>query len=204
MKRLVVVLFGVLLSTALTAFPGSAFAKDNSINVGGVGMVGPDLSASVFLVEYERLMGNGISMFGRLGSLDYDFDDGWYKEEGDGPGFDIGMRKYMGGDRMKGFYIGMTIGLWWTEWTYTDTDYAPSSQYYSGEGESTAVKVDFEVGGRFPLGESSVSLIPSFHIGNFFSIDDTCTSTSVPGADCGAESEVGFYGVFGLALGIGF
>ncbi len=205
MKRIMVLVFGALFVLAVTALPAPASAaQDNSINIGGVGLAGPDLSASAFLVEYERHLGSGMSVFGRVGVLDYSFDDGWYKEDGDGPGFDIGIRKYMGSGTMKGFYLGGTVGIWTTSWTFTDADYSTFSPYYSGKGDTTALKVDLEIGGRFPLGSSPVSLMPSFHLGNFFNVDSTCTSTSVPGADCGNEGEVGFYGLLGLSVGIAF
>ncbi|OGW37920.1 MAG: hypothetical protein A2X58_01170 [Nitrospirae bacterium GWC2_56_14] len=205
MKNIIVLVCGVLFALVVMALPGSVWAEqDNSINIGGLGLVGPDLSASAFIVEYERHMGSGMSVFGRVGVLDYSFDDGWYKEDGDGPGFDIGIRKYMGSNGMKGFYLGGTVGIWTTEWTFTDNDYGTGSIYYRGKGDTTSLKVDIEVGGRFPLGSSPVSLMPSLHVGNFFNIDSTCTSTSVPGADCGNESEVGFYGLLGLSMGIAF
>jgi len=205
MKNIIALVCGVLFALVVMALPGPvSAAQDNAINIGGLGLVGPDLSASAFIVEYERHLGSGMSVFGRVGVLDYSFDDGWYKEDGDGPGFDIGIRKYMGSNRMEGFYLGGTVGIWTTSWTYTDTDYSTFSQYYSGKGDTTSLKVDLEVGGRFPLGSSPVSLMPSFHLGNFFSIDNTCTSTVVAGADCGNESEVGFYGLLGLSVGIAF
>lgn len=205
MKKIVVVAVGVLLCLAGVAAP--ALAEDQSINFGGMGLFGPDVSASVFYAEYERMLNDNHSMFIRLGSLDYDYDDGWYEEEGDGPGVDFGIRRYASGDGMKGFFIGGTVGIWTTDWSYIDRDYPSSGNpYYSGEGSSTALKIDFEVGGRIPMGSSNVSFIPSFHIGSFISIDDECSST-VPGfigQDCGNESEVGFYGLLGLALGVAF
>ncbi len=202
MKKIVAVAVGVLFCLAGAAAP--ALAQDQSINFGGMGLFGPDVSASVFYAEYERMLNDNHSMFIRLGSLDYDYDDGWYEEEGDGPGVDFGIRRYASGDGMKGFFIGGTVGIWTTDWSYIDRDYAPASQYYSGEGSSTALKIDFEIGGRIPMGSGNVSFIPSFHIGSFIGIDDECNSTSVPGADCGNESEVGFYGLLGLALGVAF
>jgi hypothetical protein len=205
MKRISALVCSALFVLVVMALPGPAFAAlDNSINIGAVGVIGPDLSASAFLMEYERHLGGGMSVFGRVGVLDYSFDDGWYKEDGNGPGFDVGIRKYMGGRGMKGFYLGGTLGIWKTDWTFTDTNYGSGSIYYSGKGDSTSLKVDLEVGGRFPLGSSPVALMPSFHVGHYFNIDSTCTSTSVPGADCGNEGKVGFYGVFGLSMGIAF
>lgn len=204
MKKIVVVAVGVLLCLAGVAAPGAALAEDNSINFGGMGIVAPDASGSVFYGEYERLMNKNLSLFVRLGSLDYSYDDGEYTEDGDGPGIDVGVRRYSSGDGMKGFYFGGAVGIWTTDWTYTDTYYVTTSPYYSGKGDSTALKVDFEIGGRIPMGSSNWSFIPSFHIGSFIGVDDECNSTSVPGADCGVESEVGIYSLLGLGFGVEF
>lgn len=206
MKKIVALVCSILLALVVMALPCPVTAMDdNSINIGGLGMVGPDLSASVFLLEYEHHMGSGMSVFGRVGAFDYSYDDGWYREDGDGPGVDVGIRKYLGTNEMRGFYIGGTVGIWTTSWTFTDRNYSTFSKYYSGKGETTSFKIDFEVGGRLPLGSSPVSIIPSFHIGHFANIGSgSCTSTSVPGASCDNESDVGFYGVVGLSMGIAF
>ncbi|HAK59412.1 MAG TPA: hypothetical protein DCO77_03375 [Nitrospiraceae bacterium] len=200
MKKIVVVAVGVLFCLAGVSTP--ALAEDQSINFGGMGLVAPDLSASVFYAEYERMLNDNHSLFFRLGSLDYDYDDGEYKEDGDGPGVDFGIRRYFSGDGMKGFFIGGTVGIWTTDWTFSEPTAPLVDQ--AGEGSSTAAKIDFEVGGRIPMGSGNVWFIPSFHIGTFVSLDDECNSTSLPGASCTVESEVGFYGLLGLALGVAF
>ena len=77
---------------------------------------------------------------------------------------------------------------------------------FSGEGESTAANVDLELGGRFGLGASGVSITPGLHLGTFLSLSDECTSTSVAGADCSdeIESELGVYVLLGVTLGFSF
>lgn len=178
-----------------------AKSKNNSFNIGVTGLVGPDLWASVVYGEYERLLSNRFSMFGRVGQLNYEYDDGTYIEEGNGPGIDIGVRLYPRGEGMKGFFIGGTVGYWKTDWEWTDD--AGTTYETKGEGSSNAVKVDFEIGGRINLGSETISLIPSAHIGNFFGISSDCKITKGSGT-CSDESELGFYGIIGLALGIAF
>jgi hypothetical protein len=205
MNRIVPLFCSLLFILSIAAFPGSAGAASrNSINLGGLGLVGPDLTAYALQVEYERLLGNGVSLFGRTGFLNYSYDDDIYEEDGDGPGLDIGVRKYFGRDEMKGFYIGGSLGIWKVDWTFTDHSYSTSSPWFSGKGDSTALKLDLEIGGRIPLGSSPLAIRPSFHVGHYFDLDESCSSTSVPGADCGADSELGFYAVLGLAVGISF
>ena len=186
---------------------GTSYAEaKNSINIGAGGMVGPDTSASAFTVEYERLLGSRVAIFGRGGSVRYTYDDGYYVEEGDPKGFDIGVRAYpMGSGGLKGFFVGGAIGFWSSEWTFTDDK--GYSYETRGKGDSKAVRADIEVGGRFNLGSESISLMPAFHIGHFFSTSESCSYTypsARVGTNCGKESEVGLYGFFALSLGIAF
>jgi len=206
MKTFLAVLLVMLVAVCLVT-PGTSFAgAKNSINLGAGGMVGPDTTASAFFIEYERLLGSRVAVFARGGSVSYTYDDGWYVEDGDPKGFDIGVRAYpMGGGAMKGFYVGGAIGSWKTEWTFTDDK---GMSYESrGKGDSSSIRADIEVGGRFNLGTETVSLMPAFHIGHFFGSDDTCTYTypaSLHGRSCGKESEVGIYGFFSLSVGVAF
>src|SRR5574341_847435 len=100
MKKMSIVLFGLLVCMTVTPFVGTASAKtassaENSVNAGFAALPGLfDTEATVFFVEYERKLGDKISILGRFGVLDYEFDDGSYTEDGDGPGFDVGVRFY--------------------------------------------------------------------------------------------------------------
>ena len=176
MKKLSAAVF-VMIVTAIMVFPTTGFADaKNSINLGAGGMVGPDTSAAAFFGEYERLLGSRVAIFGRVGSVSYTYDDGYYIEDGDPKGFDIGVRAYpMGSGGMKGFYVGGAIGFWKTEWTFTDDK--GYSYETRGKGNSSAIRADIEVGGRFNLGTETVSLIPAFHIGHFFGTSESCSYT---------------------------
>lgn len=182
-----------------TGFTG----PQNSINLGAGGMVGPNTTASAFFIEYERLLGSRIAVFGRGGSVSYTYDDGTYVEDGDPKGFDIGVRAYpMGRGGMKGFYVGGALGYWKTDWTFTDDKgYTYEKR---GKGDSSSVRADIEVGGRFNLGTETVSIMPAFHIGHFFSSSNSCTYTYGASGTCNKDSEVGLYGFFALSVGIAF
>lgn len=210
MKKMSIVLFGLLVCMTVTPFVGTASAKtassaENSVNAGFAALPGLfDTEATVFFVEYERKLGDKISILGRFGVLDYEFDDGSYTEDGDGPGFDVGVRFYPMAGAMEKLYIGGSLGLWTTDWTYVDSSYFPFTTYYAGSGESTALKIEFEVGYRFPIANSPVAVIPAFRTGSYISVDDSCNSTFSPGFDCGNESEAGAYGVLGVSVGFQF
>lgn len=191
----------LMFCVGIGAVSDSAFAQaDNSINVRGVGLLGADIAASVGFLEYERVLKDNLAVFGRIGQLSYEYDDDVYVEEGDGPGFEAGIRFYPSGEGMKGFYLGGSLGYWDTEWDWIDDQGEPYET--RGSGSSTAINATFELGGRFNLGSESVSLIPSAHIGNFFSVEDECVVTQGPATACDSgETELGLYAVVGLALG---
>jgi hypothetical protein len=202
-----------MLSIVLMFFAGTASAAavkggeaENSVNAGFAALPGLfDTEAAVFYVEFERKMSNKLTIFGRFGMLDYDFDDGTYKESGDGPGFDAGVRFYPLSGAMKDLYIGGAAGLWWTDWTYTDYSYLVipgGNRWIMGSGDSTALKVEFEVGYRFIIPNTPVAITPNFRSGTFISLDDSCTT--VAGLPCSTESEIGVYAVFGVSAGFQF
>ena len=193
-------IFLLIFSAGVIAIPQNSFAEtENAVNIGAKGLVGPDISASVVFVEYERLTSNKISLVGRIGQLDYEYDDGVYIEEGDGPGVEVGLRFYPAGNGMKGFYLGANGGFWFTDWTWRDD--VGKSYETKGSGSSTAFDINFELGGR--LGSEKFVIIPTFNIGNFLSISDECSRTG-SSASCDKGTELGFYAIIGLALGIGF
>ncbi len=199
---LVCVVAAVCMLMPVNAFAGA----QNSINLGAGGMVGPDTTASAFFVEYERLLGGRMALFVRGGQVKYTFDDGTYVEDGEPKGFDIGVRAYpMGGGGMRGFFVGGGIGSWKTDWTFTD-DKGRTFET-RGKGDSTAVRADIEVGGRFNLGTETVSLMPAFHIGHFFSSSGSCKYTypaNRAGQNCSQDSEIGLYGFLSVTVGIAF
>lgn len=203
MRTVLIVTISVLVCCIGMAMPGISFGEArNSINIGGAVGAAPSATASAFLGEYERSLNNKLSVLGRVGSYTYSFDDGTYVENNDGSGVDFGVRIYpMGG--MKGLYFGGAFGFWSSDWTFTD-DKGKSYQT-QGKGSSDAVRLDLEIGGRFPLGRGPVSLMPSFHLGNFFSTDSSCTYTSGPYVgSCTKDSNFGVYSYLGLSVGIAF
>lgn len=192
----------VVLCFSMMFFAGSASAAEQSVNGGFAMLPGLfDTEATVFFVEYERVMGDKLTIFGRVGALDYEFNDGWYAEEGDGPGFDVGLRYYLTDKVLSALYIGGSLGLWTTDWTYADSSWA-GTQWFMGKGDSTAVKIEFEVGYRFQIPNTPVSVIPTFRTGTYLSIDDSCTTLN--GWPCANESEIGIYGVAGVSAGFAF
>jgi hypothetical protein len=91
MKKEIMQTGGLCLAALFMLFPGTAAAAgNNAVNLGGAAAVGPDTSATLVFIEYERMLNDGLAILGRIGNLDYEYDDGDYLEEGDGPGFEVG------------------------------------------------------------------------------------------------------------------
>jgi hypothetical protein len=110
---------GVVVAASLLAVSGGALAQGvkNSINVSFAYLPRfGDVGASVAMLEYERLVSQRISVFGRGPSLKYKFDDDNYVEDGDGTGFGVGMRFYPQRG-LKGFYIGAVVSAFDSDWT---------------------------------------------------------------------------------------
>jgi hypothetical protein len=188
MKQLFFITMFLLVFSVSTAL--GATQHPNAINIGGKGLLAPDLTATDFSVEYERLLGRNFAIVGRLSYLDYEYDDGDYIEEGSGPGLEIGARLYPGSNGFNGFFFGAFLGLWDIDWDWID-DVGQSYQS-RGNGSSTSISLALEAGGRIPLGTDRLHLIPSVTIGHYFSLssDD--------------DHELGFFGVLGLGLGFTF
>jgi hypothetical protein len=202
-KRFTAVLATLLTGVAIFAFCGPVSAQPkNSINLLAAGMPVPDLSASVFGIEYERLLTERMSIMGRLGKLDYKYDDGEYVEDGDGSILDIGVRFYPGGRGMRGFFLGGNIGFESTDWTYIDDQ--GRSYESAGEGTTDSFKIEFEIGSRIALGSDNITLVPAARIGSLIGQDTECRQTRPTQRNCSEESELGFYVLLGLSLGIAF
>jgi len=206
MKRpLALVLFVVVAAGVMS--PGTACADPaNSVNlgVGGVFQIIPHCNANIFFVEYEHMLGPKIAVLGRGSDIDYKFDDGKYLENGRPRGVDLGARYYPAGG-MKGLFIGGTLGYWVTDWTFTD--YQGTASETQGKGDSKAIRANVDIGARFPIGSSPVSIMPALHVGRFFS-SSTCEYTapaSRAGTSCSQDGEVSaFYGYLAVSIGIGF
>lgn len=204
MKKITILLFvgavAVSMATAGPAFGESA----QSINLGiGTSNILPDCKATIYLVEYERMGGSKISILGRISQVDYKFDDGEHVEDGKPRGGDIGARHYSSG-RMQGFFFGGSLGYWEADWTFTRNKGLPDQ--YQGEGRSNSLRANLEIGGRYPIGSSSVSIMPAFSFGRFFS-STSCEYTAPAarsGAPCNEESEVEDYAFLAVIAGIAF
>lgn len=190
----------VTLSLILMARPSLGAERMNGVNLGGSFVVGPDTTATLLFAEYERLLSNRFSILGRIGTLDYKYDDDSYEEDGDGPGVEFGVRFYPAGNGMNGFYLGGGMGIWSTDWDWIED----KGQSYEtrGSGKSTAWDLNANVGAKFPLGNSGFHIEPNALIGNWFSVDDSCNYAD--GSACDRESELGFYGLIALNIGMTF
>ena len=206
MKRSLVVVLFVAAVVAGVMRPVTSFAESmNSMNIGigGVVQTMPHCKATLYIAEYERMLGPKIAVLGRVSEVDYKFDDGKYLEEGRPKGVDIGARYYTAGG-MKGFFIGGTVGYWMSDWTFTDFKGQPNE--VQGKGDSNSVRVNVDIGGRFPIGSSSFSIIPALNFGRFFP-STTCEYTAPPsrvGTSCSQRTEVTNYLFLSLMAGIGF
>lgn len=207
MKRAYLLVLFIVAATAEVVSPEPLFAEPvNSINIGlgGVVQTMPHCRANVYLVEYERMLPDlKISVLGRGSGVDYRFDNHTYLEEGKTRGGDLGFRYYPSGE-MRGFYVGGSLGYWKAHWTFSDSRGTPAQ--FEGKGDTTSLKANLDIGGRFPLGSSKVSIIPGLHFGRFFP-STTCENTggSKVGTPCTETTEVGgYYFYLFLMAGIGF
>jgi hypothetical protein len=206
MKRPSMVVLFVAAVAAGVMSPGTLFAEPaNSVNLGmgGVVQTMPHCRATVYILEYEHMLGSKIAVLGRGSEVDYKFDDGAYLEKGRPKGVDIGARFYPAGG-MNGFFIGGTLGYWTADWTFTHNK--GRSDEFQGKGDSDSIRANVDIGGRFPIGSSSVSIMPALNFGKFFS-STSCEYTAPAfrvGTSCSQETEVKYYLFLAVTVGIGF
>lgn len=205
MKRgLLVVLFVGAVTWGMTT-PRTVVAEPaNSVNFGiGASNFLPHCKGTIYLIEYEHMLGPKISILGRLSEVHYTFDDGEHIEDGRPKGADIGARYYPSGG-MKGFFIGGLLGYWEADWTFTHNKDLPDE--FHGKGHSNSIRANVDIGGRFPIGSSSVSIMPALNFGRYFS-STSCEFTapaSRVGTACHEDSEVTFYAFLAVTAGIAF
>jgi len=168
-------LTALLFSAVLLAGSGQALAQGNMNAVGAGLALNP--VASVFVVEYERLLNNHFSIGVRAGKIDYTWEDDDYEEDGDGTGFDVTARYYFRGQGFKGPYIGASVGKWSGDYSWVELN-------QRGRGSWDATNVSAAFGWTFQM-TPNFSLDPSVMIGNFSS-----SSTATTGA---RNSELGGY-----------
>jgi hypothetical protein len=206
MKRLLVLVLFVAAVAAGVPAPGTVFAEPaNSVNpgIGGVIQTMPHCKANVYIVEYEHMLDSKLAVLGRGSEVDYKFDDGKYVEKGRPKGVDIGVRFYPAGG-MKGLFIGGTLGYWMSDWTFTKDQGRPEE--LQGKGDSDSIRANVDIGWRFPIGPSSVSIMPAFNFGKFFS-STSCEYTAPAyqaGTSCSQKTEVEYYMFLAVTAGIGF
>jgi len=201
----VLVLF-VLAAVAGFAVPETVSAEsENSVNLGfgGVPALMQHCKAHVYIVEYEHLLTPRITLLGRGSGVNYRFDDSEYVEQGKPRGMDVGARYYPDGG-MKGFFVGGTVGYWKADWTFKHDKGRPNET--QGNGETDSLRVNFDMGGRFPLGSSAASIIPAVNIGRYFPTTscEYSAPASLVGTACGQETEVKSYIFLSVMAGIGF
>ena len=198
--------YAVMAIALLGGGVSTAFAQEpkNSINV-ELAAIPPilDLGASAGMLEYERLLGSKLSLFVRAAYFKYKFDDDDNVEDGHGTGLGVGVRFYPS-NGMKGFYVGGLISSFKSKWDFT-SDKGQSFES-RGTGDTTSIQWGAEVGYRFSLGPR-VSLTPAINVGSWVGADTTCSYNFPPGRvgqPCSKDSELGFYSVASVALGIKF
>jgi len=147
--------------------PAGATAADNLLSFGFGGGSSFDSKGAVGFAEFERVMSDRIGLAFRAGVLDYEYDDGWYHEEGDGPGVEASVRFYLLDDAPKSLYVGGGLGIWATSWDYVDYNYVPA---YRGSGDSVSVEVHAAIGAHFNINDK-VIITPAFQLGSFVSSD---------------------------------
>lgn len=205
MKRLLLAVLIAAVAAGLT-IPGTAFAEPmNSINlgIGGVPQLMPHCKSTLYIVEYERMLGPNIAFLGRGSQVDYKFDDSEYQEQGKPTGIEVGTRYYSNGN-MQGLFIGGVVGYWMTDWRFIH--HRGLSNEVQGAGDSDSFRANVDIGGRFPIGSSSVSIMPAINLGKFFSATscDYTAPASQVGQPCHQRTEVEYYMFVSLTAGYQF
>ena len=207
MKRPLVLLLFIVSAAAGVMPPGTVFAQtSDSVNFGFGGVPGlmNHCDSNVYIFEYEHMLADSkFTVLGRGSEVDYQFDDGIYREEGKPRGVEVGARYYFDGG-MTGFFIGGTVGYWTADWTVTsDKGTVNEAQ---GKGDADSIRANVDMGGRFPLGSSAVSIVPALNIGKYFS--STSCEYTVPalliGTACSQDTKVQAYIFLSVMVGIGF
>jgi len=203
-KEMLAVLFVGVVAWGIMA-PRTVFAEPgNSVNLGiGESNFLPHCRATIYLLEYEHMLGPKIAAVGRVSEVDYTFDDGEHREHGRPMGADIGARYYFSGG-MKGFFIGGLLGYWESDWTFTHNKSLPGE--FQGTGHSKSLRANVDIGGRIPIGSSSVSIMPALNFGRYFSSSscDFTAPASRVGTACNEDSEIVFYAFLAVTAGIAF
>ena len=192
----------ILVIVALQPLGAWAADTQNSINfgLGGLNPM-PHCDATIYTIEYEHRFSPKMAVVGRGSRVDYTSDDDDYLEDGTLKGVDIGVRYYSSG-RFQGFYTGGSLGYWTGDWTFTQHRRTPAQR--EGDADSHSLRLNIDLGYRFPIRDTNISLMPEVNLGKFFS-SSSCVYTvpaSQISAPCGQESDVDLYIFAGVNVGI--
>jgi hypothetical protein len=195
----------LVLAIAGTVAPLASSAEAaNSINFGLGGInPKPHCDALIFTIEYEHRLTPMLAIVGRGSGVNYTDDENDYLEDGQLRGLDVGARYYRAG-QMQGFYVGGSAGYWNHDWTFIKN--RNTTNPVEGESDSHAVRVNIDIGYRFPIRGTNVSIMPEANIGKFFSSGscDYTAPASLVGSACDQNSDVEGYLFAGVTLGVAF
>ncbi len=195
----------LLLVIAGTVAQGVSSAEPaNSLNFGFGGLNPmPHCEARVYTLEYEHRITPTMVILGRGSGVNYTDDDSDYLEDGRLRGIDIGARYYRAG-RMQGFYTGASLGYWENDWTFIEN--RNTANPLQGDADTESLRLNIDLGYRFPIRDTNVSIMPEVNIGKFFS-SSSCNYTapaSLVGSACDQNSDVEAYLFAGVTLGVAF
>ncbi|HEY0634552.1 MAG TPA: autotransporter outer membrane beta-barrel domain-containing protein [Gammaproteobacteria bacterium] len=197
-QSLILVIAGTLSQGVFGAEPA------NSLNFGFGGLNPmPHCEARVYTLEYEHRITPTMVILGRGSGVNYTDDDSDYLEDGRLRGIDIGARYYRAG-RMQGFYTGASLGYWENDWTFIEN--RNTANPLKGDADTEALRLNIDVGYRFPIRDTNISIMPEVNIGKFFS-SSSCDYTepaSLVGSACDQNSDVEAYLFAGVSLGVAF
>lgn len=180
----------LLIVVALLVIPCDLQAQDsNTIGIKAGGIIHGYGSALLLRAEYEHSFTGFISIAPSLNYMSYDYEDGSYYEEGDGPGVGCSVRFYPREDYQRGFWIGPGVTVFNIDWEW-------NASGWRGEDSFIGVAPALEMGGKIKLGDH-VYFDPSFAIGYH-------TSFNVSGDEAEPQATTVFATVsLGLSFGVG-
>lgn len=187
----------------ISLWTSSVESKDSiNLGYGGINPM-PHCHAEVYNIEYEHQLTQTFSILGRGSRVNYKDDDEEYQEDGKLRGLDVGTRYYFTGD-MHGFFAGGSLGYWTDHWTSIGDKNRLAE--WRDKASSKSLRVNADVGYRFPIPNTNISIIPQLNFGKFFS-SSTCEFTAPSSrvtTPCSETSVVNYYLFIGAAVGIAF
>ncbi len=188
-----------------TPAPGvSASEPANSVNFGLAGINPmPDCDTTIYTIEYEHRLTPTMAIVGRGSTVDYTDDDPDFLEDGSLHGVDLGVRYYRTGQH-QGFYSGGSLGYWEGDWSFIRQ--RNTTNPTEGNADSHAIRVNIDLGYRYPIADTNVSVMPEVNVGKFF-LSSSCDYTapaSFIGSPCDQTSVVNYYIFAGVRLSIAF